>query len=69
MNKCKRSDAAFAGCRDITAVDSSEHSISQAKKNAELNGFPGIEFMKDDVNDYFDKIFQSLGSLKAAAVP
>jgi 23S rRNA (cytosine1962-C5)-methyltransferase len=52
-------NAAFAGCRDITAVDSSEHSITQAKKNAELNGFPGIEFIKDDVNDYFDKIFQS----------
>jgi 23S rRNA (cytosine1962-C5)-methyltransferase len=52
-------NAALAGCRDITAVDSSEHSIVQAKKNAELNGFPGIEFIKDDVNDYFDKIFQS----------
>lgn len=52
-------NAAFAGCRDITAVDSSEHSIEQAKKNAELNGFQGIEFIKDDVNGYFDKIFQS----------
>ncbi|MFZ4592499.1 MAG: class I SAM-dependent rRNA methyltransferase [Ignavibacteria bacterium] len=52
-------NAASVGCRDITAVDSSEHSIAQAKKNAELNGFAGIEFIKDDVNDYFDKIFQS----------
>lgn len=52
-------NAAFAGCKDITAVDSSEHSITQAKKNAELNGFTNIEFFKDDVNDYFDKIFQS----------
>lgn len=52
-------NAAFAGCRDITAVDSSEHSIEQAKKNAELNGFQGIDFIKDDVNGYFDKIFQS----------
>ena len=31
-------NAAFAGCRDITAVDTSEHSINQAKLNAELNG-------------------------------
>jgi len=52
-------NAAYAGCRDITAVDSSEHSINQAIKNAELNGFSGIDFKKDDVNDYFDKIFQS----------
>lgn len=52
-------NAAFAGCRDITAVDSSEHSINQAKVNAELNGFTQIEFIKDEVNDYFDKVFQS----------
>ncbi len=52
-------NAAYAGCKSITAVDSSEHSIAQAKTNAGLNWFTHIEFIKDEVNDYFDKVFQS----------
>ena len=52
-------NAAYAGCKNITAVDSSEHSINQAKINAGLNWFTHIEFVKDEVNDYFDKVFQS----------
>ena len=52
-------NAAFAGCKNITAVDSSEHSIKLATKNAELNNLSGIDFVCDNVNDYFDKVFQS----------
>lgn len=52
-------NAAFAGCKDVTAVDSSEHSINLAMKNAEINNLQGINFVCGDVNDYFDKVFQS----------
>jgi 23S rRNA (cytosine1962-C5)-methyltransferase len=52
-------NAAQAGCKDITAVDSSEHSITQAKLNADSNWYTHIKFIKDDVYDYFDKVFQS----------
>ncbi len=52
-------NAALAGCKNITAVDSSEHAILQARKNAELNVLGGIEFIQEDVHKYFDRIFQS----------
>ncbi len=52
-------NAAFAGCRDITAVDSSEHSIAAAKNNAVSNGFGFINFECADVFEYFDRAFQS----------
>ncbi|MCE1165406.1 MAG: class I SAM-dependent rRNA methyltransferase [Bacteroidetes bacterium] len=52
-------NAAYAGCRDITGVDSSEYSIQTAGKNAALNGFEFIKFECADVFDYFDKAFQT----------
>lgn len=52
-------NAAFAGCRKITAVDSSEHAVAQAVKNAKLNDIEGINFICEDVNKYFDNVFQS----------
>ena len=52
-------NAAYAGCKSITAVDSSEHAISQAQKNAKLNGLDGIDFVCEDVSKYFDRLFQS----------
>lgn len=52
-------NAVYAGCKKITAVDSSEHAIAQAAKNSKLNGFEGIDFVCEDVNKYFDIVFQS----------
>jgi len=52
-------NAYFAGCRNIKGIDSSENSISRAKKNAELNGFEGIEFFAKDVFEFFDVEFQT----------
>lgn len=52
-------NAAFAGAKNVTAVDSSEHSVRQAKQNAEINGFSGITFICKDVFSYFDDVFQS----------
>ncbi|MFA5011343.1 MAG: class I SAM-dependent rRNA methyltransferase [Ignavibacteria bacterium] len=52
-------NAAYAGCKKITAVDSSKHAIGQAVRNANLNGFDGINFICEDVNKYFDIVFQS----------
>jgi 23S rRNA (cytosine1962-C5)-methyltransferase len=42
-------NAAYAGAKRITAVDSSEKAISNAVYNAELNNFSGIEFIESDV--------------------
>ena len=52
-------NAAYAGCRKITAVDSSGHAIGQAVRNAKLNGFDSLNFICEDVNKYFDILFQS----------
>jgi 23S rRNA (cytosine1962-C5)-methyltransferase len=52
-------NAAYAGAGNITAIDSSAHSIEQAEQNAELNGFSNINFQCGDVFDYFDEVFQS----------
>ena len=52
-------NAAYAGCKKITAVDSSGHAIEQAAKNAKLNGLEGINFVCEDVNKYFNNVFQS----------
>ncbi|MFA7361449.1 MAG: class I SAM-dependent rRNA methyltransferase [Candidatus Kapaibacterium sp.] len=52
-------NAAYAGCKKITAVDSSEHAVEQGSKNAKLNGIEGINFICEDVNKYFDNVFQS----------
>lgn len=47
--------AAKAGASKITAVDSSEHAITQAKINAELNGISNINFIKDDARNYISR--------------
>jgi len=52
-------NAYFAGCRNIKGIDSSENSIARTKKNAELNGFEGIEFFAKDVFEFFDEEFQT----------
>ncbi len=52
-------NAAYAGCRDVTGIDSSEHSILTAGKNAASNGFGSVKFECCDVFDYFDRVFQT----------
>lgn len=52
-------NAAYAGCKKITGVDSSEYCVESAKKNAGLNGFSDINFLCDDVFSFFDKAFQT----------
>lgn len=52
-------NAAFAKATDITAVDSSEHSIKMAKRNAELNGYQGMDFIDGDAFEFINSKFQS----------
>ena len=52
-------NAAYAGAEDVTAVDSSEHSITAAKQNAALNNSDKIKFITGDVFDYINKLFQT----------
>ncbi len=47
--------AAKAGASHITAIDSSEAAIQQAKDNASLNQLTQIEFIKDDARNYLVK--------------
>ena len=47
--------AAAAGAKSVTGVDSSEHAIAKCKSNAELNGFPGTEFLCSDVFKMLDE--------------
>ncbi len=47
--------AAKAGALQVTAVDSSDHAIAQAKRNAELNHLTNIEFIEADARDYLAK--------------
>lgn len=44
--------AAKAGAKIVRAIDSSAQAISQAQKNAELNGINTIEFIEADARDY-----------------
>ncbi|HMS66406.1 MAG TPA: class I SAM-dependent rRNA methyltransferase [Ignavibacteria bacterium] len=52
-------NAAYSGANDITAVDSSEHSIESAKYNAKLNKYENIKFECKDVFDYMNEVFQT----------
>lgn len=52
-------NAALAGVSEITAVDSSEHSIKVATENATLNGFSNINFICKDVFEYMNELFQT----------
>lgn len=47
--------AAKAGALAVTAIDSSEQAINQAKNNALLNGLTNIEFIEADARDYLVK--------------
>lgn len=44
--------AAKAGALQVTAVDSSDQAIAQAKNNALLNGLTNIDFIEADARDY-----------------
>jgi 23S rRNA (cytosine1962-C5)-methyltransferase len=47
--------AAKAGALHVTAVDSSDQAIAQAKNNAQLNGLTNIDFIEADARDYLVK--------------
>ncbi len=47
--------AAKAGATRVTAVDSSENAILQAKNNAQLNKVTNIEFIEADARDFLAK--------------
>ncbi len=47
--------AAKAGAARVTAVDSSDQAIAQAKNNASLNGLTNIDFIEADARDYLVK--------------
>ncbi|KTD41033.1 class I SAM-dependent rRNA methyltransferase [Legionella parisiensis] len=47
--------AAKAGALKVTAVDSSAQAVTQAKKNAVLNGLAQIEFIEADAREYLSK--------------
>ncbi|MCL9685847.1 class I SAM-dependent rRNA methyltransferase [Legionella maioricensis] len=47
--------AAKAGALQVTAVDSSDQAIAQARNNASLNGLTNIEFIEADARDYLIK--------------
>lgn len=49
-------NAAFAGAKDITAVDSSKYVIDKSIQNADINGFGNINFISEDVFKYIEKI-------------
>lgn len=44
-------NAYSAGAKSVTAVDISAEAIEKAQKNAELNGFSGIDFVTENVFD------------------
>lgn len=52
-------NAAFAGAKDVTGVDSSEHSINTAIENSKLNNFGNIKFICRDVFEHINDLFQS----------
>jgi 23S rRNA (cytosine1962-C5)-methyltransferase len=52
-------NASYADAKNVTAVDSSPHSIKQAIQNAEINGYSKINFLCNDVFTFFDEVFQT----------
>jgi 23S rRNA (cytosine1962-C5)-methyltransferase len=47
-------NAARGGARTVTGIDASEDAIARARKNAELNSLPAIQFERADVFDKLD---------------
>jgi len=47
--------AAVAGANNVTAVDSSDSAIAQARHNASINGLNTIEFIEADAREYLAK--------------
>lgn len=52
-------NAAYAGAEDVTGVDSSEHSIGTAIKNAGINNINKIKFIAEDVFKHLNDLFQT----------
>lgn len=48
--------AARAGAREVLGVDMSEPALALARANVELNGLPGLSFVRDDVFDRLDAL-------------
>lgn len=52
-------NAAYMNVSDITAVDSSVHSVEAAKENSALNNFDSINFVSEDVFEFLNNLFQT----------
>ncbi len=52
-------NAAYADAGEVTAVDSSVHSIEAAKSNSVLNNLSKINFISEDVFKYMNDLFQT----------
>lgn len=52
-------NAALMEAGEVTAIDSSEHSIQTAEHNASLNGLTNVKFIAKDVFDYINDLFQT----------
>lgn len=52
-------NAAYADAAEVTAVDSSVHSIEAAKSNSVLNNLSKINFVSEDVFKYLNDLFQT----------
>ncbi len=49
-------NAAYAGAGQVTGVDASEAAVLMARRNAALNGFSNVEFVKADVLEYLPEL-------------
>ena len=49
-------NAAFAGAKHVTGIDASESALQMARRNAELNGFDRVEFLRADLVEYLPKL-------------
>ena len=51
-------NAAFAGAKRVTGVDASESAVEMARKNAILNGFENVDFLKTDVLELLPRLVE-----------
>ncbi len=51
-------NAAYGGAVRVTGVDASESAVAMARRNAELNGFQNVEFLRADVLDLLPRLVE-----------
>ncbi len=52
-------NACAGGAKSVTALDVSASALENARKNAELNGFTNIDFVRSDMFDYLQQLVDS----------